>query len=449
MTVTRAETNTSAQGRELKVTPEQVEELLSRRELRNFDFKAPESFASDFRVERAVTIAAMANTPGGGTILVGVAEHGPDRELRGVSPEQRLTFDPTVVGQYLREKLDPAPAVEIADVRMPTGLVLVELRVPEFNDVPIVVKKTLQKSAEKNATGREGDILIRTRAAQPCRVSSAEEMREILGRALSRTSERFLEQMRAVVTGAAPAHLEPSPEERHSAELPEWARQVNELKAAGPNLARWEFRSLPTPSPPRMDAKAVERIVRDSTVSLRGWNFPAIQTGDITFHGDQLTSAVDWDGFHERTSVGYRGAFGFSRILWTESAPEAQIRYPLPPGRPLDFVGILYDITEFLRFSVTMGEKVQAETLWLDLFLLGIQGRKLGTYDQRRAFFIETTAADSAVRLTRAFDLGTLQAGWKDIAVEWARQIYTVFQWPGAGAEMLRKDQENLLQRRP
>lgn len=430
------------------MTPEQVKELLPRRELRNFDFKASESFEGDFRVELAIAIAAMANTPGGGTILVGVAEEGSVRVPRGLTPEQLRTFDTTIVGQFLRERLDPAPEVEIADVRMPGGPVLVEVRVPEFGEVPIVVKKTLQKSGERNASAREGDLLIRTHAAQSCRVSSAEETREILGRALSKTSERLLEQIRAVVTGSAPPRVEFSPEDRHVDELPEWNRQVAELTSAWPDLARWEVRMLPDPRPPRIEPPRLRQVLQESAVSLRGWDFPAMNPSDVKFHQTQMTAAIDWDRFHERMSLGYQGAFGFARILWGDLAPETSLGYPPPPARPIDFVGLLWDLTEFLRFAVTLFEKLGAESVWLDVALHGVRGRKLGAFDLRRSLHWNTVAVDPAIRCSRLEKFGILQGEWKSLAVDWAREIFTVFQWPDANAEMLRKDQEDLLQRR-
>ncbi len=430
------------------MTPDQLEALLTRRELRNFDFKGPVSFEGDFRIELAVAIAAMANTPGGGTILVGVSEEGADRRIRGVTAEQRKTFDPTLVGQYLRERLDPVPDFEVVDILDTAGGDVVEIRVSEFRDVPIVVKRTLQKREEKNATGREGDILIRSREAQSRRVMNAEETREILGRAISRTSERLLEQIRAVVTGARMPEPLPSYEERHRSELPRWPEQLEELRSSWPDLARWEFRFLPQPPHARLDPGRAAQLLRDSVVSLRGWDFPAMPPGGPTFFQDQLTVAVDWDRFHERTSLGYDGAFGFARILWTEVGAAGPLKSPPPPERPIDFVGVLLDVTEFLRFAVTLGEKLGAESLWLDLRLEGIRGRRLGSLDPRRFLHREFVAAGSEVHLSETQALGLLQAGWKDLAVEWTRRIFTVFQWPDAKVEMLQADQESLLRRR-
>lgn len=430
------------------MTPDQLEALLTRRELRNFDFKAPVSFEGDFKIELAVAMAAMANTPGGGTILIGVSEEGADRRIRGVTAEQRKTFDPTLVGQYLRERLDPVPDFEVVDILDTSGGDVVEIRVSEFRDVPIVVKRTLQKNTERNATGREGDILIRSREAQSRRVMNAEETREILGRAISRTSERLLEQIRAVVTGARMPEPLPSYEERHKSELRRWPEQLEELRASWPDLARWEFRLLPQPPHARLDPRGAAQLLRDSVVSLRGWDFPAMPPSGPTFFQDQLTVAVDWDRFHERTSLGYDGAFGFARILWTEVGAAGPLQFPPPPERPIDFVGVLLDVTEFLRFAVTLGEKLGAESLWLDLRLEGIRGRRLGSLDARRFLHREFVAAGSEVHLSETQALGLLQAGWKDLAVEWTRRIFTVFQWPDAKVEMLRADQESLLRRR-
>lgn len=432
------------------MTEDELRSILTRRETRNIEYKSAGTFADDFRVEIGVTIGAMANTPDGGTILVGIRERDGTRVIEGVTPDQRKSFDPTRVSAYLRNHFDPAPPIEVSDVVGPDGQMIVVIAVPQFRDVPIVSKAVLQKNSEKNPTAREGDVLIRTLDCQSRRIQSADEMRELLGRALTARSERLLEDIRAVVTGLPPRPARPEPEARLVAELPTWPTLKQELETSFPSLAKWEFLILPEPLSDPMSPQQTLNTIRGCKVSLRGWDFPDSSENRIRHHDGYLSSAIDADIMHERFALSRRGAFAFSRVLWTEAIEKSPaFNHPAPPERSIDFLAVLYDSTEFLRFALNLAESLGWETVWLRCRLFRILGRSISTFAPGRGFFGQRfVAANDEVTREGVFGVSRLKAGWKELAIDWTRDILTVFQWLSPDLGMLRQDQERLLERR-
>ncbi len=425
----------------------ELEDLLRRQESKNVDFKAAGEFAGAFRAAIAVDVAAMANTPGGGSLLIGVRQNNGAWTVEGVSAGQLKSFDKTPVVQYLRNFLDPVPSLGIETVEW-RGATVLHLAVQEFEDVPIVVKKTIQRDGKPLA--KEGDLLIRSEAAQSRTVQSSDELRRLLGRAISRKSENLLADIRAVVTGAGPRRFEETPSELFDGALPLWRAEVAGFDDKFKSYARWEVRILPMPPLEPVDPKLLPMILRSAAISYRGWNFPHIDSkgGPVFGHG-HVELRTDWQDHQEVALFSERGGFGFTTVIWSDLRQRQNgFDHPEPPDRILDAIGMLWSLTEFFRFTVNLAEGLKSDSVWLNVRLKGIRGRSLGSFDPSRMWWGDRQSRTEEVPLDEFFTVADLKGSWMERARDWAKKVFTVFQWPDADDAVLSKEQDRLIERR-
>jgi hypothetical protein len=429
------------------VNPAEIADRLRRQEDRNFDFKAAREFSGEFRAALTVDIAAMANTPGGGTLIVGVRKIGGIWTPEGVSAEQLASFDKTPVTQFVKNLLDPLPRFEIETVEA-DGKKLIAVTIVEFEDVPIVAKKTIQHDTRLFA--KEGTLLIRSEAAESRPIQSADEFRQLLGRAISRKSENLLAEIRSVVTGAGPRRLEKTPAELFEEQLPSWPSEVVAFDEEFASYARWEVRILPHPAGDALEPSLAQMTLRSAKVSYRGWDFPALPTNqDPLFGLDHLEVRIAWEEFRELSLFSYQGAFGFASAIWTELKPRSSaFPQPAPPDRILDAIGILWSFTEFFRFALNVAEAFHSEGVWIQVRLKGIRGRKLGSFDPRRVWWGDQRSRSDEIPIEGLFATADLKGSWREAALVWAKKAFTVFQWPDPDPKVLAKAQEDLVERR-
>jgi hypothetical protein len=429
------------------VNAAEITDRLRRQEDRNFDFKVAGEFGGEFRAARTVDIAAMANTQGGGTLIIGVRKIEGIWTPEGVSAEQIASFDKTPVTQFVRNLLDPLPRFEIETVEV-NGMQLIAVTIVEFEDVPIVVKKTIQHDSRLFA--KEGELLIRSEAAESRAIQSADELRQLLGRALSRKSENLLADIRAVVTGAGPRRLEKTPTELFEEQLPSWPSEVAAFNEEFAPFARWEVRILPLPAGSALEPRLAQMTLRGAKVSYRGWDFPALPLNqDPLFGLGHLEVRTSWEEFRERSLFSYQGAFGFASVIWSELKPRSDaFPYQEPPGRILDAIGILWSFTEFFRFALNVTEALHSESVWIQVRLKGVRDRKLGSFDPRRVWWGGQRSRAEEIPLAGSFAVPDLKGSWKETALQWARKVFTVFQWPDPDATILGKAQADLIERR-
>lgn len=423
----------------------QLDALLKQGETKNIEFKGSIGFEGDFRPHFAATIASMANTADGGTVLVGVERREGVHLPIGLSPEQLESFDPTRITQYLRGRLSPLPVFTTETVRLSTATCLA-IQVRAFEDVPIIVSSTLQGANKLHA--REGDILTRTSAAETARISNADDMRELLGRAVRRKGEDLLSDLQAILTGAPPRR-QASSEELFTKELPGWQKVLDDYETEFSAYAHWVCWVLPLPLSAPLPPMQTGEALQTSVVRLRGWNFPAIPKEGLTYRAGYVEGRVDWDVFRERLAASYSGAFGHASLIWSELQPQAPtFNYPPPPARPLDFVDMTWTLTERLRFVTSFLEALGAEGAWVAIELRGIGDRYLASFTPRRRLGEARKSSESIIRLEGTFSVPDLRASWKDVARQWVRTVYTVFQAPDVSDEIIQRDQDDLLERR-
>lgn len=428
--------------------PSTLDAVLSQGETRNVEIKGACGFQSDMRSHLSTSICAMANTPNGGTIVIGV--ENTTWAVQGLTAEQIASFDITKIAKYLKERLAPLPRLTVEQVAHPRGNVLL-IQVPEFEEAPIVVTKQIADSKQK-VYANEGDVLIRSRTCECRRIASADEMRDLLSRALMRRSELLLTEIRAIMTGVAPTQPATPPEDLFAAALPDWPVALDAWGEQRPQSAWWEVNLLPIPplAAPLEPQRMID-LISTSAVHWRGWNYPTYGVHDQDFAYAQYYARFAYEAkrFSERWQASYTGAFGSAHIVHGDMIPQdSDFRHPPAPERLIDYIGIVWSVTEFFRFATSLAEGLGCEALWTRIALHNITGRQLGVFDPSYALWGAGASSMRDVVQGHVLARTELVSAWRELALDWTKQILTVFQWPDANRGGLAGLQTRLIERR-
>jgi predicted HTH transcriptional regulator len=134
-------------------------------------------------------ILAMSNTPGGGSIILGVRDG--DFEPVGLPENAFNSFDQTRVHDLLQNYTDPRHFCRVQKFVI-NGKRFVLLEVPEFSEIPIICAAN-ENGRDGSVILRRGQLYIRTEAAATVALNASEDMRELLERATTRVGRRLFE----------------------------------------------------------------------------------------------------------------------------------------------------------------------------------------------------------------------------------------------------------------
>ena len=208
-------------------THDELELLIhSEQESRNVEFKV--SFAwgkrqprADLRAKVIRTILAMANTPDGGAIVIG---KGNDGSLLGVQPPHLTTWTQDAVCEGANDHASPSVSVTVSK-RTVDGKAFVVVQVAPFDAIPVACCKQLMvrdPTTQKDVCCLlKGGLYARSlHKIESALVASAEEMRDILDRALESARRRWVESNLRAGLIRFPTQ-EPTDADRFAAELGE------------------------------------------------------------------------------------------------------------------------------------------------------------------------------------------------------------------------------------
>jgi hypothetical protein len=188
-------------------------------ETRVIDFKAAMDWKLASKCEKFEIlrdVAALANV-GGGHIIIG--RDGPSFASGSVTPQQAASFDPTLLNTDVHNYLTPAIEcrVEIDEV---DNDMLVVVEVPEFESSPLIFQEVGNcgvAGCKKTPHFRPGDVFIRTKAVQSRRVTDADEMRDIITRAVRKSRDELVTAMQRMLTSPQSVE-EPLPQSPYDTE---------------------------------------------------------------------------------------------------------------------------------------------------------------------------------------------------------------------------------------
>ncbi|HTV57645.1 MAG TPA: ATP-binding protein [Verrucomicrobiae bacterium] len=426
----------------------ELQELLSQRaETKNLDCKASFNWDlahSDAKCELVKDILAFLNTQDGGLIIVGVRDD--TLEPVGMADADFSSFDTTKVNDFLHRYTDPQSSCEVQKLTS-NGSKFVIIGIPEFKDIPVICKKAGNSSKDSSKTILKlGGIYIRTEKATSVLVPTAEEMRDLINRAVLKRGDQLLSTIRTLLKGSPPA------EER---EIKQYGREIQEAREYfGKVLPRdceehgyWEVISMPQ-SYSRERVPSITTLYKSllaSEVSLRGWNFP---------HFDRETQSNFANGRQSHTIFMHHieahrayesGLFVWRGAYWENSSPD----FAKEHGKALSFVNVIYTVTEFLLFFKRYYERVAPDAaIRFSIEMTDIEDRALVATDWNSLPLPGNSVARvPKLVIEKDYAVPELRANAEEIAISIVQKIFEVFNRNAPDANMIRGWQQRLLSR--
>jgi len=171
----------------------------------SLDFKEAMSWKKDALVR---DILAMANVQDGGTIVIGVRETEQGAfERQGISEEQRQTYDADAMKDQVSPYADPHVEFGVSFPADNAGLLYAVIEVRPFSELPVICGKS-------GSEVKEGDIYYRSADRRPAsaRVSSSNDMRDIIERAIARRHAKLMQL--GLIAAQAPEQLAKEAQDR-------------------------------------------------------------------------------------------------------------------------------------------------------------------------------------------------------------------------------------------
>ena len=430
-----------------------AEELLGiKTENKNLDYKESlnwDTSPKDEKIGIIKDILAMANTQDGGKIFFGVRDS--DLSLVGLSQEDFSSFDQTKVNDLLHVYTDPKFSCNVYKEKVKEKFVVI-IDVPEFQEIPIICKKDCHTSEQKNKQIlRKGQIYIRTEKGTSEIITSSEEMREFLGRAISKKGDELLRNIELLIKGK-PVKSATEDREKYETELTVandfFTRKLTDLSKFG----HWQICAYPVNYSERRvkDPIAIKLLLDKSIVSLRGWSFPHAQNnsdhGGKSNFSNGVQSFTDWEGYLEGFRVYLSGLF-----VWKGKFLEETDRYKKRTGKILlEFVHCIWSVTEFFLFLKRFYEQVEsADDLYISISLYGCNNRKLTSTDFGVPLWDNYTCMqEEPIVVEQNIKLVELKASYKEIAARVIKQIFLIFNWYSVSDAIIEEWQTKLIERK-
>lgn len=177
------------------LTSDRIAEILAwNHELRHIEWKTQGDLTQRryiAKISRAVM--AMANTRGGGLVLIGVNESLDDNRLEGVPPDQLQYWKFDDLAAKFREYMQPPIAFEVHSIEY-KGRHFVILEISEFEDQPLISIRDVAEDSGRLILQR-GACYVRPRGkAESVPVATYEDMRDLLDIASETKARHILSQ---------------------------------------------------------------------------------------------------------------------------------------------------------------------------------------------------------------------------------------------------------------
>ena len=160
-------------------------------EQRDVEFKGP-GRADDRRFFATVVraVLGMANLRDGGRVIIGVSEQA-NLEVKGLDEAELATWKFDYVSARLFEHADPMVVFRVEQATSEDRRCVV-VNVEEFADIPALCKRDFPRTLRRGACYVRG-----VRQIETVEVSSEQEMRELLDRAITKGVDKFVARARA------------------------------------------------------------------------------------------------------------------------------------------------------------------------------------------------------------------------------------------------------------
>lgn len=205
---------------------------------------------------------------------------------------------------------------------------------------------------------------------------------------------------------------------------------------------------------------ACKEIVEKNVVELRGWDYPHVPRRFDENQGLQPVSDcyeawTDWGAHKEYWRMYLSGQFIHYLALredWTREDPyySGDPRWIREPGSSLSIIGTIYQITEIFEFLSRLGKSgLYEEGVQLNLSLNNTEGRSLWlNHPDRMPLSEDYRTGAEAIQFEERYSKDVFVLNPKETAFNIIVNIFDTFGWHRPNREMIKKDQDDLLNRR-
>ena len=190
--------------------------------------------------------------------------------------------------------------------------------------------------------------------------------------------------------------------------------------------------------------------VASSSVSLRGWDYPHVDTKSREIGDDWVQGSIDWEdyGHLEVWRLWQSGQFRH-QMACLEDYHKITHRAPAPEGPYLLWLSSLYTITEIFEFASRLAaRKIMVPGASIQIELQNMVGRKLtywGFDDHIRDNYV---AELETISYEATYSTQELIGRSAEAAVKAATYVYERFGWLNPPQRMIEDRQKGFLERR-
>jgi hypothetical protein len=407
-------------------------------EPKNSDYKEKMNWndPKDNRIGIIKDIIGMANTQDGGKIIFGVRDS--DYELVGLLKEDFESFDQTKVNALLHSYTEPKFSCQVykhkTNINNDERLFVI-IDVPEFREEIILCKNNYPPSG--NDSGKilkSGYIYIRTEKGSTESISSAQEMRELLGRAIAKKGDELLNNIDRLIKGKPSKATEDS-EEKYKEEMEEADKSFSEV--IGDKLKQygyWELFAYPVDyNQKRISGrkKQIKEQIIKCKVHLGNWYFPHQNFSYQTFSDEVHNFSKGIQSYINQDNLsveGYR-AYQSGLFVWKKAFVEDM---QSQNKAVLYFGNVIVFITGFLLFFKRYYEEIVIDSsLHVKIKLNKTKDRVLVDYTNMGVLPIEllAMATEDNISIERDIRLIEVKASYKEIAKQIIMEIFELFNY--------------------
>ncbi|MBP9888370.1 MAG: ATP-binding protein [Leptospiraceae bacterium] len=400
------------------MTEEEFDTILRNSEHGKVEFKGKVNF-NEYKNHFAVALISLANSAGGGMIVVGVNDKNP-HEREGLTSEELKSFDKKLISDSLKNKVSPIPDFE-REIFETQGFNVLIFYVKEFTDVPHIIINNFEFNGRKFFPG---DILIRTKSSESRKVQSENEIRELIGLAVRKRSELLLGEIKSIITGKI-EKIEDDPNELFYSSLPEFEELAAEFKNSQNGLVYWKFQLVPIPLAKR-NFNLLEHLQK--SLVTKGMNTYPNYNSDTYFIHDSLifkNSREYWRLSKNLCYGGYRGLFTESSSYY----PNREL--PVINLRPIPIELVVINLMEYLTFCKNLIFDETIDSVWINIELKNTANRYLGYYENPpfgKYEYQEKKCLSTQIKMNDTISKGDLLSSYKDIAIEYILRTLRNFQ---------------------
>ena len=191
------------------------------------------------------------------------------------------------------------------------------------------------------------------------------------------------------------------------------------------------------------------RILERTSVHLRGWDFPHIDTrNEMQRHPDYVEQLFEWDMYVEAVRFFKSGQFiHFSGMTvdWLDQSTLSKVPDGWRPGQSLRVLSAVFKLTEIFEFAARLAiTDAGAEAMNIEIEVRNIAGRVLSMESQNRLGFGREHKADAPdYPYEVLLETKDLVSSPRDHALNPAKELFRLFGWDPP-PEVLKGMQEEL-----